>query len=141
MKLIAFLFNVAAFGFTCLVLATDGISKEAAYIVLTLLLLLVPVFNLVVIAYSKSNAGWLGLTMKRKVPEEPEKRDDTSSVSPAVKTAAILCNVILLGLSCWAFVDQHPHPRENGFILYIIVVGLTPIISSVTILLSRIRRG
>lgn len=37
MKLVAAFCNVVSFGFTCLVLVTDGPPKEAAYILFSLL--------------------------------------------------------------------------------------------------------
>ena len=138
MKLLAFISNVALFGFTCLVLMTDGMSREAVYIVLALLLLLVPVFNLFVIWRNGPILEWPVFNRKKKTSEEKSNADRSSSIRPALKTATVIFNVLLLGSCVWAFADQYPHPRENGFVAYLLVVGLTPILSIVAILYRRI---
>ena len=109
MKIAAIICNIVLFVFTCFVLMTDGVSSEAAYIVFTLLLLLVPILSLVVISRSRKNA--------------------------VMNIVAIICNIILLGFTCWAFVDQYSHPRESGFVAYAVFVVLTPILNLAAIFL------
>lgn len=53
---------------------------------------------------------------------------------------AIICNVVLIGFVCWALVDQYPHPHENGFTAYAVLIVLTPILSVVAHL-SKNRKG
>jgi hypothetical protein len=40
-----------------------------------------------------------------------------------------ICNVVLLGFTGWAYVDQYPHPKEDGFVAFIVLMVLTPILS------------
>jgi len=107
MKILAIICNAVLVGFTCLVLVTDGPPQGAGYIVLTLLTLLVPIFtSVVLLRFSKS------ATMKIVVG---------------------IFNIVLLGFTCWALVDQYPHPNEEGFIPYVVLVMLTPILSLVAL--------
>jgi formate hydrogenlyase subunit 3/multisubunit Na+/H+ antiporter MnhD subunit len=141
MKLLAFICNVALLGFTGLVIMTDGMSRQAVYVVFTLWLLLVPIFNMVVLWRSGLVPGWTGFPGKEKSQEEKKSTDSPSFISPAMKITAVICNVILLGSLVWVYVDQYPHPKEEGFIAYILVVLLTPVLSSVAILLGRVKKG
>jgi hypothetical protein len=137
MKLITVVFNIVLVVFTCLVLITDGVSKEVGYILLTLLLLFVPIFNLIIIFSSRANNGWLDFHLKRKASEVQMKTDDTSIRRPVLKIIAIICNIVLLVFSVWAFVSQYPHPKESGFILFAFIVFLTPVLSLVALAFSK----
>jgi hypothetical protein len=106
MKIAAIICNAVLFAFLCLVLLTDGLPVAIAYIIFTLLSLVTPVLNALVI--------WKGGTGPR---------------SHKMRVAAIACNVILVGFICWAFVDQYPHPDEEGLLAFEIVMVLVPIIS------------
>jgi hypothetical protein len=141
MKIVAVICNVVLFVFTCFVLVTDGISKEAAYIVFTLLLLLVPILSFVVIFRSGVSYGWLGRHIEGKALEEQRKVDDLSSMSTIMKMVVTICNIVLLGFACWAIVSQYPHPEEDGVVVYTILVLLTPILSMVVLLRSGTGRG
>jgi len=110
-KIATLALNLVLLAFTCAVLVTDGVSTEPADLVLTLLLLLVPVLNVVVIVRHRSSPAW--------------------------RFATALCNAALLGMVCWALVDSYPHPREDGFVAYVVAVLLIPVVSVVVIL----RRG
>jgi len=66
MKIIAVICNIVLIGFTCLVTLTDGAPKEAGYIVFSVLLVLIPILNVVVISRSGANGGRLGLHSKRQ---------------------------------------------------------------------------
>ncbi len=103
MKIAAVICNVILFGFTCFVLVTDGPPQGAAYVVLTLLVLLVPIFSTVVLLCSSRNAF--------------------------LRVTAVIGNVALLGFSCWAIVSQYPHPEEEGVVAYMVLLVLTPILS------------
>jgi len=131
MKIAAVVCNIVLFGFTCLVLFVDGLPKGASYIVFTLWLLLTLILNLVVISRSGASDGWLGLSMKRKAPEERKKIDALSFTSTVMRFVAIICNIVLLGFICWAFVDQYPHPEEDGLIAFTMLTVSTPILSLV----------
>jgi signal transduction histidine kinase len=137
MKLLTVVFNIVLVVFTCLVLITDGLSKEVGYILLTLLLLFVPIFNLIIIFSSRANNDWLDFHLKRKAAEGRIKTDDTSIRRPVLKIIAIICNIVLLGFSVWAFASQYPHPKESGFILFAVIVFLTPVLSLVTLAFNK----
>src|SRR5512133_575226 len=106
MKILAIICNISLLLFTCLVLLTDGISREAGYIVLTVILILVPVLNAILIFRNQGKP-------------------------PHLKVIAVIGNVVLVGLTCWALIKQYPHPREPGFLSYAVLVVLTPILSLV----------
>lgn len=110
MKILAVIFNIVLIGFTCLVLVTDGPPQGAAYVVLTLLTLLIPLFTAVVLF--------------------------SSSMGSMMKTVMIIVNIVLLGLSCWAIMSQYPHPGEEGVIAFTVILVLTPILN----LLSLFRK-
>jgi len=137
MKLLTVVFNIVLVVFTCLVLITDGLSKEVGYILLTLLLLFVPIFNLIIIFNSRANNDWLDFHLKRKAAEGRMKTDDTSIRRPVLKIIAIICNIVLLGFSVWAFASQYPHPKESGFILFAVIVFITPVLSLVTLAFNK----
>ena len=137
MKLLTVVFNIVLVVFTCLVLITDGLSKEVGYILLTLLLLFVPIFNLIIIFSSRANNDWLDFHLKRKAAEGRIKTDDTSIRRPVLKIIAIICNIVLLGFSVWAFASQYPHPKESGFILFAVILFLTPVLSLITLAFNK----
>jgi hypothetical protein len=109
-KTLTVLCNIVLLGFTGLVLVTDGLPKEVPYIVFTMLLLLGPVFTVFVIVRSRTGDG------------------------TALWRAAATCNVILLGFIGWAIVDQYPHPDEEGFIEYVVLVVFTPLLNAAVLL-------
>jgi hypothetical protein len=134
MKIVAAICNVVWFGFTCLVLVTDGPPKGAGYIIATLLMLLTPLLTLVVLFRSGASDSWMGLRMKREALEEQRTIENPSSMSTLMKNVAIICNIALLGFLCWALLSQPPHPEEEGFVAFVVVSVMTPILSVVAIL-------
>lgn len=113
MKALTVLCNVVFLSFTALVLVTDGISRQPAYIVLTLLLMLVPLFTLIVL-----------------LTRSGESR-------PAEKNVAEIANLALLVLIGWAFMAQYPHPREAGFVPYLLLALFTPALSVAVLFFQR----
>ena len=59
MKILAFTCNIILFIFTCLVLVTDGLPREAIYIVFTLWTLSTLILSAVVILRIGASEGWL----------------------------------------------------------------------------------
>ena len=116
MKILSITSNLLLFLFTCFVLLTDGITKEAGYMIFTLLLLLVPILNAVLLF-----------------------RDRTRPLY--VKLVAVISNIALIGFACWAIMDQHPHPKESGVIAYAVLILLTPILSLIAILAGRANKA
>jgi hypothetical protein len=110
MKLLTVLCNVVLVGFTALVVAGEGLSRELAYSVFTLLLVLVPIFTIYVVARGEA---------ARK---------------PAIARVAAVCNLVLFGMVCWSIVDQYPHPAEPGVIPYVVLAVLTPVLNAVVLL-------
>jgi len=104
MKIAAIVGNVILVGFTCVVTLTDGPPQGAAYVVLGLLLVLIPILN--VVAISRPSLGTL------------------------MKIITVLSNVVLLGFTCWAIIDQHPHPKEAGLLEFELLAVLIPLLSA-----------
>jgi len=129
MKILAAICNFILIGFTCFVILTDGAPHRAAYIVFSLLLVSVPLFNLALILRKEKAEG----RPEGGSPEEKRESHGVARRRSALKIAAVICNAVLLAFACWAIMDQYPHPREAGFIEYIIFVMLTPVLSSVVI--------
>ncbi len=111
MKIITLIFNIVLFVFTCFVLVTDGLPKETSYIIFTLWTFLILILNVVVIS-----------------------RNETSK---NILLAAIIGNIILVGLVCWAIADQYPHPMEPGVVEFGVLMVLTPILSLILYLRNR----
>ena len=133
MNFLAAIFNIVLFGFTCLVLMAEGISKEVVYILFTILMLLVPVLNLLLIIRG-ANHRWFNFAIKRQVSEERMRKiKNLFSKGVIMNALVILSNILLIGFTCWAIVDQYPHPNEDGYLIYVLVVFLTPILSSLAI--------
>jgi hypothetical protein len=114
MKILAIICNIILFGFTCLVIVTDGPAQGAGYVVFSFLLLLVPIISAVVLF--------------------------RFSMSRMMKSVAVVCNIVLLGFAAWAIVSQYPHPEEEGVVAYTVLVVLTPILSIAALLRSRVRQ-
>lgn len=115
MRVLAVVCNVVFFAFTCLVLVTDGVSREAPYIALTALMLLVPVATALVLVRSRG--------------------------AVAVERLAAVANLVLLAGIVAAMVDQYPHPDEEGFVTYAVLAAVTPVLSAVALLRRGAMRG
>ncbi len=114
MKLLTALCNAVLFLFTLLVLAVDGPPTKAPYIVFTAIVVMTPLVTL--FALFREGFG-------------------------RVRKLAALGNAVLLGLFCWAFVDQYPHPAEEGFVAYVVLMVATPILSVVALSRGLPRRA
>ncbi len=109
MRIAAVVVNVVFFLFTCLVLVGDGLPKELPFIVVTVLFLAIPLLTV---------AALLG---RRPTETEPAGN---------LMTGLAACgNVVLLAAVCWSFVKTYPHPKEPGFVEYVVLALLVPIIS------------
>ena len=141
MKVVAGICNVVSFAFTCLVLVTDGPPKETVYIFFSALHLLTPLLTLVVLFGIGTSDGWLGLHRTTKASKEEREIDNPPSVSTKMRALAIICNLALLGFICWALMSQPAHPKEEGFVAFVVVSVLTPNVSVVAILRSGASDG
>lgn len=117
MRIIAVCCNAVLLGFTVFVTVTDGFPQKPAYILFWILLIAVPLLN--VIGFFRRGRPNVWLT-------------------PAARIAA---NILLLGFSAWAVIDQYPHPEEPGVLEFTLVVLLTPILSIVAIVRDAAGRG
>jgi len=133
MRSVAVICNIVLFAFICLVLAVDGLPTEASYIVFTVWALMTLILSPAVISRRGAGDGWLGLPAKSTPSEEQRKIDDPSPPGTAVRTVTIICNIVFLAHFCWAFVDQYPHPEEEGFIPFAVLMVLTPILNLVAL--------
>ncbi len=137
MKIVTLICNIALLGFTCLLFLFEGISKEAAYIVFTLLLLLVPILNIMLIFGNPVNFGYWTSKMKNRTTEEQRKVDEQSSIYPVMKIVVLILNIALLGFASWSIVSNYPHPAEAGVLPYALLVVLTPILSLIAISMNK----
>jgi hypothetical protein len=122
MKTLAIFCNIISILFHGFVLATDGLPTKPAYIILTVLMLLIPM--LTVFALVRSGAG--------SVP---------SPGGGTMARAMAICNVVLMGFFGLALVDQYPHPAEAGFLEYVVLTMVTPILSAVVLFRIARRAG
>ena len=141
MKIAAVICNILLFAFTCMVIATDGPATETVYIIFTMWILLTLILNVVVFYRSAMSRGWSGLFNKSTATAETGRGADRSSVDRNLKTAAIICNIVFIAFVCWAYVDQYPHPEEEGFIEYMVMMVLTPILSLVVLFRSGVNES
>lgn len=114
--------NVVLFAITGIIILTEGVPREAYYQILTFLVLLVPLFSAVV------------LVRERIAPQGSSTDDDVSSTIRFTNRAAVLCNLVLVGASCWATVAQYPFPEGNSVIPFVILAICAPILSLMALL-------
>jgi len=121
MKTVAIVCNFVLLAFMCLVLATDGFPTRTVFVVLTLLVLAIPIFTVIV------------LLRRKACDTDADARSPRSNLMAWVAAA---CNILLLGLMCWAYIDQYPHPDEEGFLAFMVVVLVTPVLSALALLMG-----
>ena len=121
MKITAIVLNIALFLFTCMVLVTDGPPQEASYIVFAVWSQLTLILTPVAISLLWPGSGWIRNVRTKDL----------------MLFAAIILNIVNLGFVCWALVDQYPHPDEEGFIEYAVLLVLVPIVSLVVLYRGR----
>jgi hypothetical protein len=119
MKTLAIIGNVVAFVFTAWVTVTDGFPDRAIYIIFLLGHLVVPAFTVFVLSRERADGGAI----------------------TELERPAALANLALLAAIAWALVEQYPHPREEGFVWYVSVVILVPILNIVVLLRRRPARA
>ncbi len=111
MKIATVLCNVVFWGFLCLVMLTDG-PPQGTDMVWLLVPFLMPMVNIAVIRV-------------------------LSSTSRVLKLAALVSNMVWLGLAGWRIVQELPsHPREEGLLEFAMLFALTPLLSAATIYLG-----
>ncbi len=115
MRRLAVVANVVLSLFTVMVMVTDGVSTEPAYIAFTVLMVLTPVATVVALV---GRARWW-----------PRQRQ-------ILERGVAITNVILLASLVCAFVDQYPHPDESGFVPFVVVAAATPLLSAVVLFLG-----
>jgi hypothetical protein len=141
MKIAALICNIALFGFIALVLFTEGPPHATVYIVFSVLTVVIPILNMVVISTIGASDGWRGLSPRVVTPEGAGKTGDRSSSGIVLKLVTLVSNIVLLAFACWAIIDQYPHPEEPGVIEMSVLMILTPILSALVIFFSEPRDG
>jgi len=114
--------NVVLLAITGAIIVTEGVPGDTRYLALTLLMLLVPLLSAVV------------LVRERMAPQGPSTEDAGTSSTTLAHRAAVLCNLMLFGASCWAVVAQYPYPEGNSVIPFAVLAVCTPILSLVALL-------
>ncbi len=111
MKIVALVCNVILAGFLFLVMLTDG-TPENADLPFALLPLVMPVFNVVVLNF---------IPIPRR----------------AINIVAMVGDTIWFVLSCWLIVARYPsHPEEAGLLTFVVLLALTPVLSSLALYLN-----
>ena len=105
MKTLTILCNVALAAMSVLELVTEGLPEQPSHWALAALIVFVPAFTVFVIT----------------------RRPDTGGAG--VPGLAVLCNLVLLGVTCWAAVAQYPYPEGPGIIPFVALAILTPVLS------------
>ena len=126
MKIFVIILNTILFLFTLLVMATDGPPVRAAYITFAIWTQITCILSAITILIIGAGTGLLHSQKNKNTVIEEKKLD-------IIRTITILFNVIELGFVIWAFIDQYPHPNEEGFIEYITLMVLTPILSMIVL--------
>jgi hypothetical protein len=132
MKITAIILNVILFLFSCLVLITDGLPKEAAYIVFSIWLFLTQIFSVAVLIFINPEKSGMVLADEKKIESITDK-------SAILRSAAVYANILTFGFVCWALADQYPHPAEPGFIEYVVLMLATPAVTIAALARSGIR--
>ncbi len=114
MKAAAIILCIISCLFTLAVLSTDGPPERLFSFVRAGVNLFVPIFTIVVLSLRPAR--------------EP------------LRNAAIVANIVDLALVCYGLVEQYPHPDEEGFIPYVILVSLTPVVSIIALRRPRARK-
>jgi hypothetical protein len=122
MRTAAIVCNVVVLTMTGVILLTEGVPRHARYLVLTLLVLLVPLFTAVV------------LVRERIAPPGSSTDSDRWSTMTLTNRAVVLCNLVLLGASCWESVAQYPYPEGNSVIPFAVLTICAPILSLMALL-------
>lgn len=137
MKILTIIFNLGLFGIACIGLLTRGSSSQPLNPVFAFLLLLVPMLNIVFMLGSRVNYSTPPFSDKIKSSREQTETGKSSSGYMLVKIIAIILNLVLTVFVYRTFVNEFPHPRNFIIISFALCVILTPVISLVTILLSK----
>ena len=122
MRTAAIVGNVVVFVAIGLILLTEGVPRDAWYLVFTFLVLLVPLLSAVVLVRS------------RVAPQPPSTDTDRLSTITLANRAAVLCNLVLFGALCWEIVAQYPYPEGNGLIPFAVLTVCAPILSLMALL-------
>jgi hypothetical protein len=114
MKILSVICNVLFWAFFCFVIITDG-PPQGAGILLASAIFVMPLFNVLVIRI-------------------------LASPSHNLQLAAIILNILWLGVSGWLIIDKYPaHPAEEGLFEYVTLMTLTPLVSGVALFI-RMRK-
>ena len=113
MKVLAIIFNIVLFLFTFFVLVTDGLPVQVRYMFATMWVVLTPVITIMVIYLSRSK--YSGIYFKTN----------------SLKVLAVVFNIALIVYAAWGIFKTHP--AEVGYIPYLVLVSLTPILNLITI--------
>jgi len=130
MRVPVVLVNLVSMALTMLVVAGDGPPTKPAYVALGAMLLLVPALTIFALVRGGAGRAWLS-------------KGPVGGAAPgggALARAAAVLNMLLVAFIGWAIVDQHPHPREEGYVAYVVLMIAAPTVSAAALLWS-VRRS
>jgi hypothetical protein len=113
--------NILLFVCVCLVLATEGAPRDGIYVAFTLALILIPLVTAFVLVRDRAGGA----------------RPNVTGSRTSLPRLAALGNIVLLGLVVLAMVDQYPHPDEPGFLAFVALTVVTPILSALVLMRNR----
>jgi hypothetical protein len=116
--------NVLVSASTGFIILTEGLPRDARYLLLTLLMLLVPLLSLVV------------LVRERVARQARSAGGDGSPATTPENRAALLCNLVLFGVSAWEAVAQYPYPEGNSMVPFAVLAVGTPMLTLLALLRS-----
>jgi hypothetical protein len=87
---------------------------------------------------SRVNYSRLKFNVKIKASEEQKEVGTLSFIYLFMKIVAVILNMALIGFVCWTFINQHP--RGSLILFFALFVILTPVISLITITISRVNK-
>jgi hypothetical protein len=125
MRLVAIVLNAVMLPFTVMVVVSDGMPTKAIYILFTLFMLALPV------------ATVYALWRRRPAVRLVDRNGVAIAPLERLRVAIGALNVLMIVAVITAIIDQYPHPDEPGFLTYVLVVCVTPLVSAWVLLRSR----
>ncbi len=119
MTRLAAVLDVVLAAFTALVIAGEGMPKEAVWAAFTVLAVAIPLASAAVLWWTRTRGG---------------RR------AGAIEQATVIANALLLAGAGWAVVRTYPHPPEDGVVAYAVILLAAPI-ATVAALLGGARSG
>jgi hypothetical protein len=137
MKILTIVCNVLLLGLACLGFMTRGATSAPVNPIFMFLSVLVPVLDIVFMLESRVHYRWLAEAIKNEHVEEKPAVGKQSAAYLSGKIITVILNLVFAGFAFNAFVSQYPHPWSFVAVALVLFVILTPVLSLITILISK----